>query len=199
METLTRTKTKEQQYNEYLAFGGGMSIEEWEADGRYDRWLSGELPELVQIPSVMITESGEQYLQKEDLLKELQELRQRYKKDTETLLKASILLKEKEGEIAEANDELQRLRDENIQYSLAIQTTGDHARARSLEASCLNDMVRAWLILFEKKWIIEKAASNVRTAKEYVKQATHMRDHYSRFNHYIKEVQAWIDGDNLPY
>lgn len=31
--------TKEAQYNEYLTWGGTMTIEEWEADCRYDRSL----------------------------------------------------------------------------------------------------------------------------------------------------------------
>lgn len=29
--------TKQQQYNEYTNYGGTMSIEEWEKDGRYDK------------------------------------------------------------------------------------------------------------------------------------------------------------------
>jgi hypothetical protein len=35
--------TKQQQYNEYLSYGGSMTIGEWENDGRYDR--SAELKE----------------------------------------------------------------------------------------------------------------------------------------------------------
>jgi hypothetical protein len=29
--------TKKQQYNDYLNWGGTMTIEEWERDGRYDK------------------------------------------------------------------------------------------------------------------------------------------------------------------
>ncbi len=35
--TKTRlTKTKQEQYGEYTACGGSMTLEEWEMDGRYD-------------------------------------------------------------------------------------------------------------------------------------------------------------------
>jgi hypothetical protein len=35
-------QTKQQQYSSYQRNGGSMTIEEWECDGRYDAWLSGE-------------------------------------------------------------------------------------------------------------------------------------------------------------
>lgn len=36
--------TKQQQYNEYLNFGGSMTLEEWEKDGRYDPSLNELYP-----------------------------------------------------------------------------------------------------------------------------------------------------------
>ena len=33
--------TKQEQYHEYLNFGGTMSLEEWEKDGRYDAEIDG--------------------------------------------------------------------------------------------------------------------------------------------------------------
>lgn len=163
-------------------------------------------PELIEIPSVMITESGEQFLQKEDLIKELLELRERYKKDTELLLKGSVVINENKKEIAQlqedlsaANTELQRLRDESIQYSLAIQTTGDHARARASEVSVLKMFLITWLDEFEAKFERLKRADSNTIAEDYVKQAEWMAKTFGRHNHSIKEVQAWIDGDNLPY
>jgi hypothetical protein len=38
-----KTESKETQYAGYLAHGGTMTIEQWENDGRYDRYLAGPI------------------------------------------------------------------------------------------------------------------------------------------------------------
>lgn len=119
-------------------------------------------------------------------------MQDQFNKDTSTLLKASTLLNE-------ANKELDRLRKENIEYALEIQTRGKQIREQAEQNTTLVDFNRTWLQEFEERFKVEQHADSDQIARDYIKQATWMASTFGRHNHSIAEVQAWIDKDNLPY
>lgn len=134
--------------------------------------------ELVEIPEVIISESGERFLEKEAKLSAFEIAMQTIDSNNET--------------IKAMDKELDRLRTEMLQKSLAFSSLANDCRELKshLEKMCTE---------FEHKFDVVKLCDSNEIALDYLCAAKYLRDKHQRRSHRIEEVRAWMTGDTLPY
>lgn len=134
--------------------------------------------ELVEIPEVIISESGEKFLEKEAKLSAFEIAMQTIDSNNET--------------IKAMDKELDRLRTESLQHSLAMQLVKGENRE-------LKKHLLKFVEEFEHRFEVEKACDSPKIAEDYIDAAIYLLDNHQRTRHFINEVRAWMTGDTLPY
>lgn len=134
--------------------------------------------ELVEIPEVIISESGEKFLEKEAKLSAFEIAMQTIDSNNET--------------IKAMDKELDRLRTEMLQKSLAFSSLAKENRE-------LRKHLVKFCEEFEHKFDVVKQCDSNEIAEDYINAAGFLLQTCHRLGHRIEEVYAWMTGDTLPY